>query len=173
MKLFLYGPAVLRLALGAVFAAHGAQKLFGVWGRGGLANTAADFSSLGLDRPIATAFTAVGLEASTAAFSLAVLVGGLEFVGGLLLLPGLATRWVAVLLTIEMLVAAFTAHLPHGFFMNWAVTPGVGHGVEMALVVIGGLVCLLFTGAGAWSIDDWRQTSAESAAAGRARRSKL
>jgi putative oxidoreductase len=171
--MFLYGPAVLRLALGAVFAAHGAQKLFGVLGRGGLARTAEYFSSLALDRPLAAVVTAVGLDASAAALSLAVVVGVLEFVGGLLLLPGLATRWVAALLTVEMLVAAFTVHLPHGFFMNWASTPGVGHGVEMSLALIGGLVCLLFTGAGAWSIDDWRQASAEAAAAGRARRSKL
>ena len=39
-----YGPAVLRLVVGAVFAAHGAQKLFGLWGGGGLAGTVAFFA---------------------------------------------------------------------------------------------------------------------------------
>ena len=43
-----YGPAVLRLVVGVIFVAHGAQKLFGVWGGGGLAGTAASFDSIGL-----------------------------------------------------------------------------------------------------------------------------
>ena len=43
-----YGPPVLRLALGAVFMAHGAQKLFGVWGGGGPEGTAAFFGQVGL-----------------------------------------------------------------------------------------------------------------------------
>ena len=67
-----YGPAVLRLAIGAVFVAHGAQKLFGVWGGGGLAGTAAFFGQLGL----------------TPAYPLAVLVGLVEFAGGLMLIAG-------------------------------------------------------------------------------------
>ena len=43
-----YGPAVLRFVVGATFVAHGAQKLFGLWGGGGLAGAAASFDSLGL-----------------------------------------------------------------------------------------------------------------------------
>ena len=43
-----YGPAVLRLVVGATFMAHGAQKLFGIWGGGGLAGTAASFDGIGL-----------------------------------------------------------------------------------------------------------------------------
>ncbi len=43
-----FGPAALRLAVGVVFAAHGAQKLFGLWGGGGLSGTAAFFAQLGL-----------------------------------------------------------------------------------------------------------------------------
>ena len=173
MKMSPYGPAVLRLALGAVFAAHGAQKLFSIWGGGGPSRTAAFFSSLGLDRWLEPLFTAAGLDAPVAALTLAVFIGTLEFAGGLLLLIGLATRWVAALLALEMGVAAFTVHLPHGFFMNWTVAPGIGHGVEMVLVLIGALVCLLFTGAGTLSVDDRRRASAEAAAFGRARRSKL
>ena len=174
MKLFAYGPAILRLALAAVFAAHGAQKLFGVWGGGGVAETATFFRAIGLDRPLAPAFEAIGIDPAAASSLLAILVAGLEFGGGLLLLLGFLTRWVAVLLALEMGVAAYAVHLPHGFFLNWANAPGLGHGVEMSLALIGGLVCLIFTGAGALSIDGWRQASEEEAALGRARlRSKV
>ena len=45
----LFGPAVLRVTVGVVFAAHGAQKLFGLWGGGGgLTDTAAFFAQPGL-----------------------------------------------------------------------------------------------------------------------------
>jgi putative oxidoreductase len=169
MKWFAYGPAVLRLALAAVFAAHGAQKLFGVWGGGGLHETARYFTAAGIDRPLFVAFEAVKLDPALAATFLAGLVGVVEFGGGLLLLPGLLTRWAAAALAIEMAVAAYLVHLKNGFFLNWTVAPGVGHGVEMNLVLVGGLICLLFTGAGALSIDTWRQESREEAALGRAR----
>jgi putative oxidoreductase len=160
MTLFAYGPAVLRLALAAVFAAHGAQKLFGGWAGGGLRETARAFAATGIDRPLVAAFEAATLDPDGAAILLAGFLGVLEFAGGLLLVPGFLTRWVAAALAIEVGV--------------WTVAPGVGHGVEMDLVLIGGLICLLFTGPGALSIDEWRAESREEAALGRARlRSKV
>ena len=39
---------VLRLVVGLLFAAHGAQKLFGVLGGGGLEGTAGMFDNIGL-----------------------------------------------------------------------------------------------------------------------------
>ena len=44
----LFGPAVLRVTVGVVFAAHGARKLFGLWGGGGLTGTAAFIAQPGL-----------------------------------------------------------------------------------------------------------------------------
>ena len=44
-----YGPAILRLVLATVFIAHGAQKLFAMWGGGGLTGTSEFFSQLGLE----------------------------------------------------------------------------------------------------------------------------
>ncbi len=158
MKLHLYGPTVLRLALAAVFVAHGLQKLFGLWGGPSLSQTGAYFTSLGLNP---------GLP-------LAIFVGVVELVGGALLIPGLFVRWVSIVLAIEMGVAAYKVHLPNGFFLNWSLHPGIGHGVEMNLVLIGAFVSRIFTGAGALSIDAWRAATSDEAALGRARlRSKM
>ena len=148
-----YGPVVLRVTVGAVFVAHGAQKLFGVWGGGGLVGTTAYFTHLGL----------------APAFPLAVLVALVEFVGGLLLLFGAFTLFAAAALAINMCVAIWRVHLANGFFLNWSLTPGRDHGYEFNLALIGALVCLMLTGAGAFSIDERRARSAEAEAYGRAR----
>lgn len=147
------GPTVLRMAIGAVFIAHGAQKLFGVWGGGGPAGTAAFFNQLGL----------------TPAYPLALLVGLSEFVGGLLLISGAFTVFAAAVLAITMVIAIWKVHFAYGFFLNWLNTPGEGHGYEFHLVLLAGLFALMLTGPGAFSIDSQRIRSAETQAAGRAR----
>jgi putative oxidoreductase len=148
-----YGPAVLRLAIGAVFVAHGAQKLFGVWGGGGLSGTAAFFGQLGL----------------TPAYPLAILVGLVEFAGGLMLIAGALTLFVALALALNMVVALWKVHLANGFFLNWNMVAGQGHGYEFNLALIGALVSLMLTGPGAFSVDGRRERSAEAEAYGRAR----
>lgn len=148
-----FGPTVLRLAVGAIFAAHGAQKLFGIWGGGGPSGTAAFFNQLGL----------------TPAYPLAVFVGLVELLGGLLLIAGAFTPIVSAVLMLDMLVAVWTVHLPYGFFLNWTSAPGQGHGYEFNLVLIAALVALMLMGAGSLSVDEWRLRSSESLALGRAR----
>jgi putative oxidoreductase len=80
---------VLRVPVGIIFAAHGAQKLFGWFGGYGLTGTAGWLESIGL---------APGLL-------MALLAGGAEFFGGLALILGLLTRPAAFALSIAMLVA--------------------------------------------------------------------
>jgi putative oxidoreductase len=150
--MLLFGPAVLRFVVGLVFAAHGAQKLFGLGG-GGLTGTAAFFAQLGL----------------SPAYPLALLVGLAEFFGGLLLVAGAFMRIAAAVLMMEMLVAIWTVHLANGFFLNWTIAAGLGHGYEYTLTLVGALVSLMLTGAGALSIDGYRARTAEAEAAGRAR----
>lgn len=140
-----YGPVVLRLAVGAVFVAHGAQKLFGVWGGGGLADTAAFFGQFGL----------------TPAFPLAIAVAVVEFVGGLMLIAGGRTLIAAGALTITMAVAIWKVHFVHGFFLP--------NGYEFNVTLIGALVSLMLTGPGAFSIEGQRARSAQAQAYGRAR----
>jgi putative oxidoreductase len=148
-----FGPTVLRVMVGATFVAHGAQKLFGIWGGGGLAGTAAYFDRLVL----------------SPGYPLAVAVGLTETFGGVLLMAGVLTLFAAGALTITMIGAIWKVHLANGFFLNWAITPGQGHGIEYNLVLIGALVCLMFTGPGAFSLEDRRARWAESDRAGRAR----
>jgi putative oxidoreductase len=148
-----FGPTLLRFALGVVFAAHGAEKLFGLWGGGGLTGTAAFFAQLGLTPP----------------YLLAIVVGLIELCGGVLLLAGAFTLATSLVLILNMLVAVWKVHLANGFFLNWTNAPGVGHGFEFNLVLIAALTSLVLTGPGAFSIDRFRLRTAESDAAGRAR----
>jgi putative oxidoreductase len=148
-----YGPAVLRLCVGAVFLAHGAQKLFGLWGGPGLSGTTTFFTNLGLPAP----------------YPLALLVAVTEFAGGALLILGGLTRWVALALAIDMAVAIWKVHYTHGFFLN---SRG-GQGVEFTLILLAAMLCLMLTGPGALSWDDWRDSSAEALRAGRARARKV
>src|SRR5688572_15840026 len=103
-----YGPAALRLCVGAVFVAHGLQKLFGLWGGQGLDGTAAMLASWGL----------------TPAQPLAILVGAGELGGGALLIIGLLTRWVALAMIVEVAVAVWKVNYLNGFFLTSAGGPG-------------------------------------------------
>ena len=147
-----YGPAVLRLCVGAVFLAHGLQKLFGMWGGPGIEGTTALLVSWGLNP----------------AQPLAILVGVAELGGGALLIVGGLTRWVALVLIVEIGVAVWKVNYLNGFFLSAG-----GPGVEYRLVLIGALLCLMLTGPGAFSVDEWRNSSAEAMRAGRARARKV
>lgn len=125
------GLFLIRFMVAVVFMFHGAQKLFGVFGGGGVSGTAEAFAGMGI--PMATVS--------------AVLAGAAEFFGGLAFLTGCFQRWAAVPLTFTMLVASFTAH--SGFSMQ---TGGMEYPLTLAFVSAG----LGLTGAGAWSVDGWR-----------------
>jgi putative oxidoreductase len=140
-----YGPTVLRVVLSLVFIAHGAQKLFGIWGGAGLSGTASGFSQMGIEP----------------AYWIAAVAAVVEFGGGILLLLGSYTLIAAVLLALQMAAAIWLVHLAQGFFL-----PG---GYEFNLTLIAALVSLMLTGAGALSVDSRRASHAAAAAAGRAR----
>jgi putative oxidoreductase len=151
-----YGPAALRLCVGAVFVAHGAQKLFGAWGGPGLSGTSSMLGGLGMPLP----------------YVLAIVLAVTEFGGGILLLLGGLTTWVSLALAIDMAVAIAKVHYPNGFFISGGGA-AKGPGTEYALVLLGALVCLMLTGPGAISLDEWRNESAEARALGRARARKV
>ncbi|MFC1521065.1 DoxX family protein [Elusimicrobiota bacterium] len=129
---------VLRLAIGAVFFAHGAQKLLGWFYGAGLAKTIEAFHShLGIPS------------------YLTILVVLIEFFGGIFLIMGLLSRLCALGFSIIMVFAILLVHLQHGFFINWFNMPGKGHGIEYNLVLMGGCLAIMLTGAKSISLDDF------------------
>jgi len=125
----------LRLVLGVVFFAHGAQKMLGWFGGYGFSGTMGFFTHQ------------VGLPAP-----LAFLVIVTEFFGGLGLIFGFLTRIPALGIGVEMVVAIFLVHLPNGFFMNWYGSQK-GEGYEYHLLAIAAAAVLLLRGAGPFSVD--------------------
>ena len=125
-----FGLTAIRIVVGIIFAAHGAQKLFGMFGGYGIAGTAQYMESLGL----------------APGHLMAILAGGTEFFGGLALIIGLLTRPAALGLTFLSLVAIFSVHIHNGLFM-------ANNGYEFALVLLGGSIAVLIEGAGKLSAD--------------------
>ena len=152
-----YGQTLLRLAVGTVFLAHGLQKLLGIGGGPGLSGTVHMVGRLGFGY----------------AYPLGVALVLTETVGGALLIAGWWTMWASLALLVDMVIAVWKVHYPNGFFLNWTLTPGKGHGVEYNVVLIGALLCLILAGPGALSIDDHRSQSAEARARARARARKV
>ena len=126
---------ILRLVLGVVFFAHGAQKLLGWFGGPGFSGTMGMFTGY-LHIPAPLAFLAIAAE----------------FFGGLGLILGFLTRIAAFGIAVNMLVAIATVHHSYGFFMNWAGTQK-GEGFEYHLLVLAITTYLIIRGAGAFSVD--------------------
>ena len=131
-----WSRAVVRLALGVVFVAHGGQKVLGWFGGPGLKATIQMFQQYMKVPPAATMTAAL-----------------IELLGGLALLVGFLARPAAAGIIVVMLVAIVKVHGRHGFFINFSGTPGKGHGFEFNFVLVAMALSILIGGAGALSID--------------------
>lgn len=124
------GLLALRLVLGAVFLAHGAQKAFGAFGGPGFEGAAGFIGSMGF-RP--------------ARFWTALAVGG-ELAAGFLFLLGLLTPLAGLLVLATMAVAIAKVHGPKGFFVQ-------DGGYEYNLVLIVTALAVAAIGPGRFSLD--------------------
>jgi putative oxidoreductase len=127
--------SILRLTLGVVFFAHGAQKMLGWFGGFGFTGTMGFFTGM-MHIPAPLALLAIAAE----------------FLGGIGLIFGFLTRIAAFGIGVNMLVAIMTVHRAIGFFMNWTGTQK-GEGFEFHLLVLAIVGFLMVRGAGAFSID--------------------
>jgi putative oxidoreductase len=124
----------MRLVLGVVFFAHGAQKMLGWFGGYGFSGTMGFLTHMGIPAPFA--FLAIAAE----------------FFGGIGLVLGLLSRVAAFGIVVNMVVAVLTVHLPNGLFMNWSGAQR-GEGFEYHLLAIALGAAIMLTGGGAASID--------------------
>jgi putative oxidoreductase len=136
---------LLRLMLGVVFFAHGAQKILGWFGGPGFSGTMGIFTGY-LHIPAPFAFLAMAAE----------------FFGGLGLILGFLTRIAAFGIAVNMVVAVAMVHSSFGFFMNWTGTQK-GEGVEYHLLTLAITAFLIIRGAGAFSLDRLLATAPRTA----------
>jgi putative oxidoreductase len=125
-----WSPLALRIPVGIIFAAHGAQKLFGWFGGYGLEGTGQWMASIGL----------------APGYLMALLAGSAEFLGGLALVLGLLVRPAAAVLAFAMLVAIFSVHIDKGLFVS-------NNGYEFGLALFVVAVSLAISGGGRASLD--------------------
>lgn len=126
------GILIIRILFGAAITAHGAQKLFGVFGGYGLSGTGGFFESIGF-RPGKPSAAMAGLN---------------EFGGGVLLALGLFTPIGAAAILATMTVAIFSVHWKNGFFVT-------NNGIELPFLNATVAVGIALTGAGKYSIDSF------------------
>ena len=138
--------AILRLVLGLVFFAHGAQKMLGWFGGYGFSGTMGFFTG-SMHIPAPLAFLAIAAE----------------FFGGLGVILGVLTRIAAFGIAVNMVVAIAMVHINFGFFMNWTGKQQ-GEGFEYHLLALATTAFLMIRGAGAFSVDRFLAAAEPSAA---------
>ena len=133
-----YAAALLRIAQGVLFLAHGAVLKLGTFG---LAGTMGYFASIGYP---------AGLGA---------VVIAAEILGGLALIAGFATRWVSLAL-VPLMLGAMLQHTGNGWVFS-----ATGGGWEYPAFWTAALLAQAGLGAGAWALDGARAPARRSAIA--------
>jgi putative oxidoreductase len=128
-------PLLVRLTLGIVMFAHGAQLALGWFGGYGFSATMGFFTQQ-LHIPAPFAFLAIAAE----------------FAGSIGLIVGILSRVAAFGIAATMVVAMLMVHTANGLFMNWSGAQK-GEGFEYHLFAIALALVVMINGAGKWSLD--------------------
>jgi putative oxidoreductase len=131
---------IVRLVLGVILFAHGAQKSLGWFGGAGYTQTVRALR-----------------EQAHLPYLVALFVVLVEFLGGLFLIVGLFGRLAALGIAAMMIGAIITVHYRYGLFLNW-FGEKKGHGFEYHLLAIALALIVFVRGSGALSLDHaWYQ----------------
>jgi putative oxidoreductase len=130
------GLLLLRLGIGGVVFAHGAQKVFGLWGGTGIAGFATNLEGLGYQQ----------------ATTLSWLTGVTELVAGAFLVLGLLTP-LAAAAVLAIMINAVLLKLGNGFFVTG---PKGSDALELSGLLGLGAACLVLTGPGRIALDNGR-----------------
>jgi putative oxidoreductase len=122
---------LLRAVVGIIMAAHGAQKVFGIFGGSGIEAFAGMLKDLGFTPSLVWAW----------------ITAGSELVFGFFLVLGIIPRLSAAVIAIIMAVAILKVHGPNGFFM-------MKGGYEYPLLILVSCMSLMLTGAGKLSVTE-------------------
>jgi putative oxidoreductase len=130
------GLLLLRFAVGGVLFAHGAQKVFGLWGGTGIAEFARMLEGYGYQQSVTLSWVA----------------GVAELVGGAFVVLGVLTPLAAAGL-LAIMINAVLVKLNNGFFLTSAAGSDA---IEFDLVLGLASAALVFTGPGRIALDNGR-----------------
>ncbi len=134
-----WGVTLVRVSTGLIFVVHGVQKF-----AGGLSGVTAFFAKIGIPVP--------GVMGP--------FVATLELVGGVLLIVGLATRWISLLFVIEMLVTTLWVQMPT---RGWNAS-------DLDRALLASSLLLVLAGSGRASLDAiWLEKGEQSELTGKSR----
>jgi putative oxidoreductase len=130
------GLLLLRFAVGGVLFAHGAQKVFGLWGGTGIAEFARMLEGYGYQQSVTLSWVA----------------GIAELVGGAFVVLGVLTPLAAAGL-LAIMINAVLVKLNNGFFITSAAG---SNAIEFDVVLGLASAALVFTGPGRIALDNGR-----------------
>ncbi len=139
------GLFLLRVSLGSIFLLHGLTNVLG-----GQSFIREMLAMVGWSPPSALVW----------------LIALLELFGGLALVLGIFTRWAALLLSGEMVVAVVLFHLRQGFFIIAVPNAPLAFGFEYHVALVGGLLCLVLGGPGVLAVENRIGKAAQGAKIG-------